>query len=133
MDIRIKAVQTTGRLELCDANDELIVENGVVASVTMYGPGSKQYATAQSRQQNRMIDKLKSKGKTDQTAEQKAAETAEFLTDITVGFEGVEYDGKEGRALALAVYSDITIGFIADQVSKFVGEWSNFTKQSVNS
>lgn len=127
MDIRTKAVQPTGRIELRDANDELMA--GV--AVNVYGPGSKQYAAAQSRQQNRMIDKLKSKGKTDQTAEQKAAETAEFLADITVGFENLEYDGKEGRALALAVYSDVTIGFIADQVAKFVGDWANFTKASV--
>lgn len=126
MDIKSKAVQPTSRLELRDANDELMV--GV--AVNVYGPGSKQYAAAQAQQQNRMIDKLKKKGKTDQTAEQKAAETAEFLADITVGFEGLEYDNLQGRALALAVYSDITIGFISDQVAKHCGDWSNFTKAS---
>lgn len=127
MDIKSKAVQPTSRLELRDANDELMV--GV--AVNVYGPGSKQYAAAQAQQQNRMIDKLKKKGKTEQSAEQKAAETAEFLTDITVNFEGLEYDKLEGRALAMAVYSDITIGFIADQVAKHCGEWSNFTKASI--
>lgn len=126
MDIRTKAVQPTSRLELRDANDELL--QGVF--VTVYGPGSKQYAAAQARQQNRMIDKLKSKGKTEQTAEQKAAETAEFLADVTVSFEGLEYDNLEGRALALAVYSDVSIGFIADQVAKHCGDWSNFSKVS---
>lgn len=129
MDIRTKAVQPTSRLELRDANDELM--QGV--AVTVYGPGSKQYAAAQARQSNRMIDALKKKGKTDQTAEQKAAETAEFLADITAGFEGLEYDGLEGRALALAVYSDITIGFIADQVAKHCGDWANFSKVSAPS
>lgn len=126
MDIRSKAVQPTSRLELRDANDELM--QGV--AVTVYGPGSKQYAAAQARQQNRMIDKLKSKGKTDQTAEQKAAETAEFLADVTQAFEGLEYDNLTGRELSLAVYSDITIGFIADQVAKHVGDWANFSKVS---
>ena len=126
MDIRSKAVQPTSVLELRDANDELM--QGV--TVTVYGPGSKQYAAAQAKQQNRMIDKLKSKGKTDQTAEQKAAETAEFLADVTVEFNGLEYDALTGRDLALAVYSDITIGFISDQVAKHCGDWSNFSKGS---
>lgn len=126
MDIKSKAVQPTSRLELRDANDELMA--GV--AVNVYGPGSKPYAKAQAAQQNRMIDKLKRKGKTEQTAEQKAAENAEFLADITVSFEGLEYDGLKGHELAIAVYSDITIGFIADQVAKHCGDWGNFTKTS---
>ena len=126
MDIRTKAVSPTNVLELRDANDELL--QGV--TVTVYGPGSKQYAAAQARQSNRMIDSLKKKGKTDQSAAQKAAETAEFLADVTVEFNGLEYDALTGRELALAVYSDTSIGFIADQVAKFCGDWSNFGKVS---
>lgn len=126
MDIKSKAVQPTSRLELRDANDELMV--GV--AVNVYGPGSKQYAAAQARQQNRMIDRLKKKGKTDQSAEQKAAENAEFLADVTVSFEGLEYDDLKGHDLAMAVYSDITIGFIADQVAKHCGDWQNFLQVS---
>ncbi len=126
MDIRTKAVAQTSILELRDANDELM--QGV--TVTVYGPGSKQYAAAQARQSNRMIDALKKKGKTDQSAQQKAAETAEFLADVTVEFNGLEYDDLTGRELALAVYSDTSIGFIADQVAKHCGDWSNFSKVS---
>lgn len=129
MDVRSLAVSQTGVLELRDANDELL--QGV--TVTVYGPGSKQYAAAQSKSQNRMIDTLKKKGKTEQTPEKKAAETAEFLADVTVSFNGLEYDGMEGRELALAVYSDISVGFIADQVAKFVGDWSNFGKPATTS
>jgi hypothetical protein len=124
MDIRTKAVLQTSKLELRDANDELL--QGV--SVTVYGPGSKQYAAAQARQSNRMIDALKKKGKTEQTPEKKAAETAEFLSDVTVSFDGLEYDGLEGKELAMAVYSDTSIGFIADQVAKHCSDWSNFTR-----
>lgn len=124
MDILTKAVLPTSTLELRDANDDIL--HGV--TVTVYGRGSKQYASAQARQSNRLIDKLKSKGKTDQTAEQKSAEEAEFLADITASFENLDYKGLEGRALALGVYSDVSIGFIADQVAKHCGEWSNFTK-----
>lgn len=131
MDIRTKAVNSTGRLHLRDANDELLyTPEGAEVAVNLFSPGSKQYAKAQARQQNSLMDKIKRKGKMDQSDEQKRAENAEFLTDITESFEHLEYDELTGRALATAVYSDVTIGFIADQVTAFVSDWSNFTKVS---
>lgn len=131
MDIRSKAVKPTGRLHLRDANDEPMFDaEGHEVAVNLYGPGSKQFAKAQAAQQNRMIDKMKRKGKTDQTAEQKTAETAEFLADCTESFEYLEYDALTGAALAHAVYSDATIGFLADQVAKHIGDWSNFSQTS---
>lgn len=130
MDIKKFAVSPTSRLELRDANDQIMVEDGKTVAVNLYGPGSKQHAKAQAAQSNRMIDKLKRKGLTSQTAEQQAAEKAEFLTDCTESFENLEYEGLTGDALAKAVYSDITIGFIADQVAKHIGDWANFTKPS---
>jgi len=131
MDIRTKAVSPTGRLHLRDSNDELMFNaEGKEVAVTLFGPGSKQYAKAQARQQNALMDKLKRKGKMEQTDEQKRAENAEFFADITESFENLEYDELTGRALATAVYSDVTIGFIADQVTAYVSDWSNFTKVS---
>jgi hypothetical protein len=129
MDIRKHAVSPTSTLELRDASDQLM--HGV--TVTLYGPGSKQYAKAQAAQSNRIMDKLKRKGKSEQTAEQAAAEKAEFLADCTESFANLEYDGLEGRALAVAVYSDVSIGFVADQVAAHIGDWSNFTKPSTTS
>jgi len=129
-DIRKFAVEATGQLHLRDANDELMHADGKPMVVNLYGPGSKQYAKAQAAQQNRMIDKLKRKGKTEQSAESKAAEAAEFLSDCTASFENVDYDGLTGGELAKVIYSDVTIGFIADQVAKHLGDWSNFTKPS---
>ena len=134
MDIRKFAVEPTSRLHLRDASDELMYADGDQSkpiAVNLYGPGSKQYARAQAAQQNRMMDKLKRKGKTEQSAEQIAAEKAEFLSDITASWENMEYDALEGDALSKAVYSDIGIGFIADQAAKHVGDWANFSKASV--
>lgn len=130
-DIRKFAVEQTGRLHLRDAAEELMyTPDGLPMAVNVYGPGSKQYARAAAAQQNRMVDKLKRKGKASNTAEQNAAETAEFLADCTASFENVSYDNLTGRELAVAVYSDTEIGFIADQVAKHLGDWSNFTKPS---
>mgnify|MGYP000945689258 CR=1 FL=1 len=133
MDIRKFAVSPTSRLHLRDANDELLFadeEKTKPIAVNLYGPGSKEYARAQAAQSNRMIEKLKRKGKTEQTAEQRAAESAEFLSDCTESWENMEYDQLTGDALSQAVYSDITIGFIADQVAKHISDWSNFTRPS---
>jgi len=129
-DIRKFAVAQTARLHLRDASDELMMAGELPMAVNLYGPGSKQYGKATAAQQNRVIDKLKRKGKTDQTAEEKSRENAEFLADCTESFENVEYNGLAGRELAIAVYGDAEIGFIADQVAKHLGDWGNFTKPS---
>lgn len=129
MDIKHFAVQPTSRLHLRDAKDELMYADGDPTKpivVNLYGPGSKQHSRAQAANQNCMIDKIKRKGKTEQTAEQKVAETADFLSNCTAGWENMAYDDLTGEALSKAVYSDITIGFIADQVAKFLGDWGNF-------
>lgn len=134
MDIRKYAVEPTSRLHLRDANDNLMYAddaNTLPIAVNLYGPGSKQYARAQSAQNNRMIDKLKRKGKLDQTADQSAAEKAEFLADCTESWENMEYDKLTDSALSIAVYTDVSIGFIADQVAKHINDWANFTRPSV--
>lgn len=146
MDIRTFAVEPTKCLHLRDASDQLMYADVDVIddegnktkgktrpiAVNLYGPGSKQYAKAKAAQNNRIIEKLKRKGKIEQTAEQSADETAEFLSGCTASWENVEY-GKitETNAVSMAVYSDEAIGFIADQVSKELNEWSNFTKPSL--
>jgi hypothetical protein len=135
-DIRQHAVEETTVLHLRDAADALMYadeKQQLPRTVTLYGPGSKQYAKAQARNSNRMIDRLKKKGKTDQTADEKAQETAEFLADCTKSMENIEYDKLTGEALFKAVYSDRSIGFVADQVSKHLGDWANFTKDSATS
>lgn len=132
-DIKSFAVNQTGRLHLRNADEELMYaddEKQLPIAIVLYSPGSKQYAKAQAAQQNRMIDKLKKKGNADQTAEQMAEEKAEFLSDCTQSFENLVYDELAGTDLFKAVYSDTNIGFIADQVAKFLGVWGNFTKAS---
>ena len=132
MDIKQFAVDETSVLELVNAADEPLVDSeGKPMTITLYSPGSKPYARAQAAQQNRMIDKLKKKGKSDQTAEEKAREQAEFLTACTKEFSpNIEYEGLSGESLHKAVYSDTSIGFIAEQVGKHLGEWGNFVRGS---
>jgi hypothetical protein len=131
-DIRRFAVEETSVIELRNASDEPMVgDDGKPMTWTVYGPGSKPYAKAQAAQQNRMIDKLKRKGKTDETAEEKTRDQAEFLTGCTKECSAnITYDALTGEALYRAVLSDRSIGFIAEQVGRHLGEWGNFSKPS---
>lgn len=138
MDIRKFSVAKTSRLHFRDASDELMYADGADGkpdtskpmAANLYGPGSKQYAKAQADQQNRMIDKLKKKGKTEETDTEKREQQAEFLAKCTESLENVEYENLAGAALFRAVYSDIEIGFIAEQAGKYIGDWGNFSKPS---
>ena len=133
MDIRKFSVNPTSRLHLRDANDELMFADEAKSqpiAVNLFGPGSKEYAKAKAAQNNRLINKMKSKGKSNQTPEEIAAESAEFLAACTESWENMEYDNKTGSDLSMAVYADRTLGFISDQVATHLGGWSNFTKNS---
>jgi len=88
------------------------------------------------RQQNQLMDKIKKRGKMDQTAEEKLAEQADFLAACTVSFNGFSYppaDGLEGQELFRKAYADPSIGFIAAQVAAHINDWANFTTSSAES
>lgn len=128
-------VAETSDLHLRSATDELLYDDkGKPLTVTVCGPGSKTYAKAAAAQQNKAIEKLKRKGKLDQSAEDKAREQACFLAAVTVSFNNFGYgSGLEGAEMFKAAYADTAIGFVAEQVGKHVGDWANFTKGSAKS
>lgn len=133
MDIRSFAVEETRVLHLKSASDDpLIGDDGNPMTVTLYGPGSKQYARAQAAQNNRFVERLQKKGKAaEQTAEQSASERADRLAACTKEFSSnIAYDDLKGTELFKAVYSDPSIGFIAEQVGTFINDWGNFSKPS---
>ena len=133
MDIKRFAVQPTSRLHLRDAADNLMYADEAQTlpiAVNLYGPGSKQHAKAQTKQSNALLDKYKRKGKAEQSTEDRIAENADYLADHVASWENLEYDQLQGRDLSVAVFSDQSIGFIADQVAKHIGEWSNFVQSS---
>ena len=135
MDITQFAVSETGILHLRDANDEPMVgEDGQPMTITGYGPGSREYNRAQAAQQNRLIRKLQRKGKTDETAEQKIREQAEFLADCTKEFSSnIMLGDLKGRELFLGVYQESKVGFIAEQFNRWLNDWANFKQPSAKS
>jgi hypothetical protein len=136
-DITKTAVEETAVLELNDANDApLIGDKNKPLSITLFGPGSEPFAKAEAKRQNRLLERLKRKGKAEMSPEEQRAEQAEFLSSITVSFDNFDYPpagGATGKDLFKALYSDRKVGFITDQVQRFVGDWGNFTKASEKS
>jgi len=136
-DITKLAATETSIVELVGGDDApLYDDKGKRLTITVYGPGTKVYQRAQHRQQNLIMDKLKKRGRMDQSAEEKALEQAEFLASCTVSFNGFAYppaDGLEGQDLFRKAYADPSIGFIAAQVAAHINDWANFTKSSAES
>ena len=136
-DITKLAATETSIVELVGGDDApLYDDKGKRLSITVYGPGTTIYQRAQQRQQNQLMDKIKKRGKMDQTAEEKLAEQADFLAACTVSFNGFAYppaDGLEGQDLFRKAYADPSIGFIAAQVAAHINDWANFTKSSAES
>jgi len=121
------AAKDTFTLELQGPDDQPLRDaDGKPISITVYGPGSKAYQRANSQRTQKIIDAMAKKGKSKLNADEQVRENAAFLAACTVSFNGFEY---QGRADAFeAAYLDQSIGFIADQVSKAIGDWSNFTQ-----
>lgn len=136
-DITKTSVEETAELELVGPDESpLIGEDKKQCTITLYGPGSEPFERAAAKRQNRLVDRLKRKGKADMSPEEQRAEQAEFLASVTVSFNGFGYPPAgeaTGKDLFRALYKDRKLGFITDQVQKFVGDWGNFTGGSATS
>lgn len=139
LKIKSLAVGETFEFQLSGPNDiPLLHEDGSPVLCVVHGPGSKRYARASSRKQARLLA-LMQRGQsiTDTTAEEQQKNHVEFLCDITerldVEYEGPDGQPLEGRAKLAAVFSDITIGFVAEQVNRKSSDWANFSRGSAKS
>ncbi|WP_396190715.1 hypothetical protein [Flavobacterium sp.] len=132
-DISSLAVNATAIIELETTDGEpLLSAEGDVLSVTVYGPGSKQFQKAQGVRNRAILDYVRKGGKKMKDDEQRELD-AEFLAACTVSFNGFGYKDYTGPEMHKAAYLDPGIGFITDQVNKAVGDWANFTKSPAKS
>lgn len=129
------ALKALSVLHLRDGNDDLMYVDGPDGKpdlnrpmrAHLYGPGTKQYATARAEQSNRTMDRMKRKGKSDMTAEEQVKETAMFLARCTAQLENVEYNGLSDQDLHMGVYNDLELCFIPSQIDKYISDTANFT------
>jgi len=134
LDLSTIGVNATATIELNDElGDPLFNSSGNRVSITVYGPGSKQFQKAQSIRQNAAMDnfakRLNKKSKNIDDSEL----DAEFLASCTVSFNNLGYKDLTGTEMFKAAYLDPAITFIKEQVNKFAGDYANFTKKSAKS
>jgi hypothetical protein len=134
-DITSTKVSETALLQLTDAEEAPLIGDGdKQCAIVLYGPGSKAYAAAEAKKNNKVMDRLKRKGKADMSPEEQRAQQADFLAAITVEFQNFTYPVGDGIAPdPRALYMDRSLGFITDQVQAFVGDWGNFSGKSATS
>lgn len=131
MDITTQAIANTAKLHLKDAAGLPLYSGGDAnkpVRVIIHSPGSDAYAQIETRQTQRALKRMDDNDgkRVAMSPDERRDQTAEDLADLTVEFENLTYGDKTGRALALAVYGDRKLGFIANQVTKFLGDWGNF-------
>jgi formylmethanofuran dehydrogenase subunit B len=131
MDLSKLEIKETGFLHIKDAEGELMYENDKPVGIELFSLGSKQFQKAKAKANKKSIERFKKKGKFEAAnAEDALQDRAEFLTDCTSNIVGLEYGKLTGRELAMAIYSNTSVGFIAEQVDAYLGDWANFTKTS---
>lgn len=129
-DISKLAVKETSVIELESPNgDPLTNDAGDTISITVYGPGSKQFQKATGIRNRAILEYVRKGGKKMKDDEQRELD-AEFLASCTASFNGFIYKDLTGYDMFKAAYLDPAIGFIAEQVNKAIGDWANFTKES---
>lgn len=92
--------------------------------IRLYGPGSKQYVSAKYKLENstqtRSIAIIRGKAPKN-AAEESRQDQARFLAEVTESIENFPIDGG-----ALALYLNPKLGYITEQVEKFLGDTENF-------
>jgi hypothetical protein len=120
----------TATLEVMDARGEpLIGEGGQPVLIDLYGPGSEAYAKAQARidQANtaRTFQALRT-GKSKDGDENSKRLHAEKLASCTARIHHFPID-------PLALYQNPRLGYITNQVARFIEDWANFLPPSAQS
>lgn len=138
VDLTQFAVKDTADIPLTlgDGETPMVGADGKTPlSVTVYGPGSKQFERAKAARESRVFALMRRKGgKMERTPEETARDTVEFLTAITASWNGgiahPDAVDESTEALSRAIYADSRIGFIRDKVNEHVGDWGNFSAGS---
>ena len=126
-DISKLAAKDTAIVEL-DGPDGEALENdkGERLSITVFVPGSKQFQQAQGVRHRAILDHVRKGGKKMKDDDQRELD-ADFLASCTASFNNFVYKDMTGYDQFKSAYGDASIGFIAEQVNKAIGDWGNFT------
>lgn len=135
MDATTLKASGTGTIHIKDATGEPLYDGDKPVRIVVHGPGSRAYGVVESRQTARAIKRMNDNdGKlTTATSEERLAETAEDLADVTIAFENLTYGDLKGKDAFAALYADPELGYITKQVTKHLADWGNFRPGSAAS
>jgi hypothetical protein len=107
---------------------EVLGEEGSPVTFVLYGQGSRQYGIAVDKMTRRNNKRQQNR---DTTYMETINNSAEFLADLTVEVKNLEYKGAplNDREGYLALYNDIGLPWIREQVSSAVVSVESFLKR----
>lgn len=135
-NIKSLAMSQTADMHVCDANGEKqFNDDGDPITITFYGPASKEYRKV--RFENEQVAQAQATEivlgkKSSLTWQDKAENRAEYLSKLTVSFNGFsDPSGKlKGVEFYKSVFEDVELVHIADDSESFLNNRKNFTKPS---
>lgn len=133
---KTKEPMLVGGQEIDDGEGGTKTVGGAPMTVTVHGPGSKEFKAAKSAQSNRNMKRARaSGGRVETTADEDAADVAAFLSLITVSLNNFTYKGLDpkDRETFRALYLDRKMGWLTDQVNTAAGDWGRFTQAAPGS
>lgn len=133
MDLKNAAAAETAVLNLLGADNRPLMDGETQVSLTLYGPGTDQFVKAQAAKHKKVLQRIRQKGKAPATSAELLDDNAEFMAACVAGSVGFEYGEFIGKEMYKAAFLDPAIGFVAEQVIEFLGEWSNFSRGALNS
>lgn len=136
VDIFSKRVADVADLPLKNPDaSPMIDDDGVPASATVFGPGTKIWQVAHAAMRRKAIKRSReANNKYEAALDNEIEDQVKFLCDITKRFNN--FDNPENlsdKDLVEKVYSDPLLGFIRDHMLDDTSSWENFTKASQSS
>lgn len=134
-DISTIGVMMTAALHVKDASGTPLFHEGKPVRIHLYGPASPEYARIEDRATQRALKRAQDNDGKPAAAstEDRRAQVAEDYASITAGFENFTYPpagDAAGAELYRACYLDPKLGFIVNQIAKFLADWGNFKPAS---
>jgi len=114
----------TGILEVQNQKDDgPLLFNGQPVTIELYGPGSEQYAKAQSKVESASQARLfaAARGKAKDAAAEARKDQIDKLVACTKAINNFPLPGG-----AASLYQNRKLGYITHQVSRYLEDWGNF-------
>ena len=135
-DITTQAVAMSAALHVKDASGNLMfTADNKPIRIYLHGPASPEYSRIEERQTQRALKRAQeNEGKpTAPSPEDRRAQIAEDYAAVTIAFENFNYPPAgdvQGAAAFRAMYADPALGFIVNQITRFLADWGNFKPAS---